>query len=176
MRLPAGEIGEPYRDGWVRSQAASNSSRRLAIGQAPSELLEIAVCVTFDFGSCTLRNETAASNPCRLKTNKKKIHRAIADFGLIRRWRHPRPSMADQARRHFVQSFTSRLRGNARSWLICTCNRGELERCQSRKPSRTARSGPVTGSSIRVTSGAVQLTRHARRSPLRWQTGSPTGN
>jgi len=33
-----------------------------------------------------------------------------------------------------------------------------VERCQFRKPSRMPRSGPVNGSSIRVTSGAVQLT------------------
>jgi hypothetical protein len=64
--LPTDEIGEPYRDGWAGSQAASNSSRRLVIGQAPSELSEITVCVTFDFGSCTLRNETPASNPSRI--------------------------------------------------------------------------------------------------------------
>src|ERR1700689_4337846 len=36
-RLPTDEIGGPYRDGWARGQAASNSSRRLVIGQAPSE-------------------------------------------------------------------------------------------------------------------------------------------
>jgi len=65
-RLSAGEIGEPYRDVGTRRQAASNSSRRLVIGQAPSELLEITVCVTFDFGSCTLRNETPASHPSRI--------------------------------------------------------------------------------------------------------------
>ena len=33
-----------------------------------------------------------------------------------------------------------------------------VERCQSRKPSRMPLSGPVNGSSIRATSGAIQLT------------------
>jgi len=71
-RSSGGSRSWSFRDSGVRlpgterSQAASNSSRRLVIGQAPSELLEITVCVTFDFGSCTLRNETPASNPSRI--------------------------------------------------------------------------------------------------------------
>jgi Ca2+-transporting ATPase len=55
---------------WVaftfRIQPARNSSRRRAIGHAPSELLEITVQVSADLGSCTLRNETPASNPSKM--------------------------------------------------------------------------------------------------------------
>ena len=56
------------RDGVVaaQSQVANSSSRRPVIGHAPSELLEITVCVRFDVGSCTLRNETPASNPSNM--------------------------------------------------------------------------------------------------------------
>ncbi len=49
-----------------RIQSARNSSRRRAIGHAPSELLEITVQVMADLASCTLRNETPASNPSRM--------------------------------------------------------------------------------------------------------------
>jgi hypothetical protein len=48
---------------------ASRSSRRRAIGHAPSDVFEITVQVVVDAGSWVLRNETPASHPSNMTTS-----------------------------------------------------------------------------------------------------------